>query len=154
MSFNYSCPNFPPITLPYPLPSGHCQFDLDFHVFGYILLTCLFCWLDSGILCSRKKEGTLFLLKKDFIYLFLEKGEGKRKRGRETSTCGWLLQAPYWGPGLQPAHVPWLNQQPFGLQACAQTTEPHQPGRNYCLHFTGAVFGLLHAASLNPQKSL
>ena len=44
-------------------------------------------------------------LKKDFIDLFLERGEGRKKR-RETSMYGCLLHAPYWGPGLQPRPVP------------------------------------------------
>ena len=26
--------------------------------------------------------------------------------------CGCLWHAPYWGPGLQPRHVPWLGIQP------------------------------------------
>ena len=43
--------------------------------------------------------------KKDFIYLFLKAGEG-REKGRETSMCGCLFCAPYWGPGPQPRHVP------------------------------------------------
>ena len=30
-----------------PLPSGYYQFVLYFNVSGYILLTCLFCWLGS-----------------------------------------------------------------------------------------------------------
>ena len=46
-----------------------------------------------------------FFFFEDFIYLFLERGEGKEK-GRETSMCGCLSRAPYWGPGLQPRHVP------------------------------------------------
>ena len=46
-----------------------------------------------------------FIFKKDFIYLFLE-GKGGRKRGRETSMCGYLWCTPYWAPGLQPRHVP------------------------------------------------
>ena len=39
-----------------------------------------------------------------------------------------LLHAPYWGPS--PGMCPeWeLNQGPFGSQAGAQSTEPHQPG--------------------------
>ena len=55
----------------------------------------------------------LFFLK-DFIYLFLERGEGREKEkekhrcARETSiSC--LLHAPTWGPGLQPRHVLWLG---------------------------------------------
>ena len=43
-----------------------------------------------------------------FIYLFLERGEG-RETERETSMCGCLSCAPYWGPGPQPRHVPWLR---------------------------------------------
>ena len=51
----------------------------------------------------------------NFIYLFLERGEGGRKRGRETSMCGCLLSTPNWGPGLQPRHVPWLGIEPVTL---------------------------------------
>ena len=47
----------------------------------------------------------------DFIYLFLDRGEGW-ERGRETSMCGCLLCALYWGPGPQPRHVPWLGIEP------------------------------------------
>ena len=47
--------------------------------------------------------------------------------------CGCLSSAPYWGPGPQPRHMPWLgiNWQPFGLQSGTQSTEPHQPGPNF-----------------------
>ena len=70
------------------------------------------------------------LFKRDFVYLFLE-GKGGRKRGRETSMCGCLSRAPYWGlcPQTQACALDWeLNQRPFGLQARTQSTEPHQPG--------------------------
>ena len=60
---------------------------------------------------------TLLFLKnfsflKYFIYLFLERGEGRRKRGRETSMCGCLSWAPYWEPGLQPRPMPWRGMEP------------------------------------------
>ena len=46
--------------------------------------------------------------------------------------CGGLSWTPYWGPDLvhNPGMCPdWeLNQQTFGSQAGAQSTEPHQPG--------------------------
>ena len=44
--------------------------------------------------------------------------------------CGCLLHTPYWRPGPQPRHVPWLEIEPgpFGSQASAQSMEPHQPG--------------------------
>ena len=48
--------------------------------------------------------GTFFF-KKDFIYLFLERGKVGRKKGRERSMCGCLLHTSYWGPGPQPRHV-------------------------------------------------
>ena len=51
----------------------------------------------------------IIFFKKDFIYLFLERGERGRKRWRETSLCGYLSHAPYWGPWPQPRHVPWLG---------------------------------------------
>ena len=47
---------------------------------------------------------------KDFIYLFLEKGEG-REKGGETSMCGCLLRTPNWGPGI----CPWLGIKPVTL---------------------------------------
>ena len=47
----------------------------------------------------------LFSFKKNFVYLFLEKGKGGRDRGRETSiSCP--SHAPNQGPGPQPTHVP------------------------------------------------
>ena len=49
-----------------------------------------------------------------FIYFYRE-GKGRRKRGRETSMCGCLSCAPYWGPGTQPRHVPWLGIEPVTL---------------------------------------
>ena len=44
---------------------------------------------------------------KDFIYLFLEKGKEGEREGEKTSVCGCLSSALYWGPVLQPRHVPW-----------------------------------------------
>ena len=52
-------------------------------------------------------RGFVFgIFKKDFIYLFLERGEGREKE-RDTSMCGCLSCAPCWG--LSPRHVPWLG---------------------------------------------
>ena len=67
------------------------------------------------------------------IYLFIFRGEGKR----ETSMYGCLSHAPYWGPGLQLSGMcpDWkLNQRPFGSQASAQSTKPHQPGPYICFY--------------------
>ena len=46
------------------------------------------------------------LKKKDFIYLFLERGEGREKE-RERNISVWLsLHAPEWGLGPQARHAP------------------------------------------------
>ena len=68
---------------------------------------------------------------KKYFYLFLERGEGKEKE-RERNTNVWLpLTCPPTGdlarnPDMCPDRE--LNPQPFGLQACTQSTELHQPG--------------------------
>ena len=60
----------------------------------------------KGVQRPGLNPGPFFFFKfKDFIYLLFDR-KGGRKRGRETSVCGCLLRAPYWGPGLQPRHVP------------------------------------------------
>ena len=61
----------------------------------------------SSYITSALCTNVHCLLKKYFIYLFLEKGERGRKRGRETSLCGCLMR-------------PLLGTQP-ATQACALT---------------------------------
>ena len=65
-----------------------------------------------------------------FFFFFLREGKGRRKRGRETSMCGWLLYTPYWGPSPQPRHVPWLGIELVTLWFAGRhsITETHQPG--------------------------
>ena len=91
---------------------------------------------------------TLFF--EDFLNLFLERGEKREKEG-EKHPCAkgtyvsCLSQVPSQGPGPPPGHVPWLGiyWRPFGSQAGAQSTEPHQPGhrsssssgRFVCIYF-------------------
>ena len=59
-------------------------------------------------------KETLEFFKKDYLFIFKE-GKGGRKRGRETSMCGCLAHALYWGPGLQPRHVPQPGIEPATL---------------------------------------
>ena len=68
---------------------------------------------------------TLFL---NLIYLFLERGEGKEKE-RERNVNVWLPLM--WDLAHNLGMCPdWeLNQQPLGLQAGVQSTEPHQLGQ-------------------------
>ena len=73
----------------------------------------------------------IYLFFKDFIYLFLERGEaGKTERGRNINV--WLPTRP---TGDQARRIPGMcpdwesNRWPFGLQTGAQSTELHQPGQ-------------------------
>ena len=70
-----------------------------------------------------------FLFLKDFTYLFLERGKGGRKG--EKHQCVVASRVPPTGdlacnPGMCPDWE--SNQRPFGLEACAQSTELHQMG--------------------------
>ena len=68
---------------------------------------------------------------KDFVYLFLERGEGKEKE-RERNINMWLhlMHPPTEDLDHNPGMCPdWeLNQWPSSSQAGAQSTEPRQPG--------------------------
>ena len=83
--------------------------------------------LNSTHLDSSPRPIVFF---KDFISLFLEKGEG-----REKHHCVVASRVPPTGdlagnPGIC---SDWeSNQRPFGSQARTQSTEPHQPGQMYC----------------------
>ena len=73
---------------------------------------------------------SIHLFKKDFIYLLLERREGRKKEG-EKHQCVLASHIP---PTEDLAHNPGMcpdwesNWRPFGSQASVQSTEPHQPG--------------------------
>ena len=48
----------------------------------------------------RLREGAHYSFLK-ILFIFKER---RREKERETSMCGFLLCAPFWGPGLQPRH--------------------------------------------------
>ena len=69
-----------------------------------------------------------FSLLKDFIYLFSESGEGrKRERGRNIFV--WEKHQLVASHVLQHRHVPWLGTEPvtFDLWDDTQPNVPHQP---------------------------
>ena len=70
----------------------------------------------------------LFIYFKDFIYLFLNRGEGREKEGEEHQCVVASTGDLAGNPGMCPAWE--SNLRPFGSQAGAQSTEPHQPGHN------------------------
>ena len=72
----------------------------------------------------------MFLFKKYFIYLFLERGREAVREG-EKHHCVVASSTPPTGdlahnPGMCPDWE--SNWQPFGSQVGTQSTEPHQPG--------------------------
>ena len=72
---------------------------------------------------------------KDFIYLFLERGRKAVREGGKHQ-CVVVSYVPPLGtqPTTQACPLDWeWNQRPFDSQACAQSTEPHQPGLLYIL---------------------
>ena len=83
----------------------------------FSVMECVLLWLKcKSYLCSSTDQmPVLFSFKKYFIYLYFIEGKGGRKRGREASMYGCLLHIPYWGPGLQLGHVPWLGIEPATL---------------------------------------
>ena len=77
-------------------------------------------WGAAGRMYLSFKKIYMCFLKELFIYVCMyvfifREGKGWKKRGRETSMCGCLSRAPYWGPGLKPRHVPCLGIKPVTL---------------------------------------
>ena len=70
-----------------------------------------------------------------YLFIFRERGrEGERER--ETSMCGCLSRTPYWGPGPQPRHVPWLGIEPMALWfAGRHSIHWAAPAGGICLQF-------------------
>ena len=81
------------------------------------------------------------------FYLFLERGE-RRKEQREGNIGVWgnppivCLTLPTGDLVCNPGMCPdWeLNQQPFGPQAGAQSTKPHQPGTFFFLNINSSIY--------------
>ena len=76
-------------TLATKLPAPHCAHTL----FGF--------WKMLFIFREREREG---------------EREGEKHWCVRDTSIGCLLHATYWGPGLQPRHVPWLRIKPVTFQ--------------------------------------
>ena len=75
---------------------------------------------------------SFYFSKRFYLLIFREKGREAGREG-EKHQCAVASHTPPAGdlvcnPGTCPDWE--LNQWPFGSQACAQSTEPHQPGLN------------------------
>ena len=68
-----------------------------------------------------------------YFFIFRER-KGERKRER---MCGCLSLAPYWGPGLQPRHVPWPGIEPVTLWFTVRcSVQWATPARDHILYDT------------------
>ena len=67
---------------------------------------------------------------KDFIYLFLERGEEREREGEKHQCMAASCMLPTGDLSHNSGMCPdWeSNQQPFGSQASIQFIKPHQPG--------------------------
>ena len=66
--------------------------------------------------CRHLAPSSWLIFLKILFISFHREGKGEIKRGRETSMCGCLSQAPNWGPGQQPKHVFRLGIKPVTFQ--------------------------------------
>ena len=82
-------------------------------------------WFNPNNSLTGLKEGTVlrFLKKILFIYLFLEREEGK-ERGTKTSMCGCLSCIPYWGLVPQPRNIPWTGNRTGDTLICRPVLDP------------------------------
>ena len=68
---------------------------------------------DCTTLSIHKSENIeLYRYFLGFIFLFLERGKGGKKKGKKHQCVVASHAPPYWGHDPQPRHVPWLGIEP------------------------------------------
>ena len=102
----------------------------------------------QGIHSLPSTEMRKYIFKKDFIYLLLERREGKekeRERNMDVQEIYRLVASPtpptgdlVCNPGMCPDWE--SNWWPFSLQASIQSTEPQQPGLKYFFMLVSAFW--------------
>ena len=64
------------------------------------------------------------LFKKDFTYLFLERGGEREKEGEKHQCMAVSYAAPHWGPGLQLRHVSSTGNETSNPLVCRLALNP------------------------------
>ena len=104
---------------------------------GLSLCFCWFChaqcWLNFfTVQLDLRSQCMLYLFKRFYLFIFRERGREREREGMKHQ-CVVASHAPPTGWGPELACNPGMcrdqesNCPPFGSQAGAQTTEPHQP---------------------------
>ena len=99
-------------------------------------------------------KGINFFFK--ILFIFRQRGREGEREG-EKHQCVVASPMPlHCGPGPQPGTCPvWdANQQPFGSQAIAQSTEPHQPGPKFFFYGILSIMAILSAFAKYDLKIL
>ena len=100
-----------------------------------------------GYIVSMMMMVISFCFSLFYLFIFIE-GKGETKTRRETSLCGCLSPAPYWGPDQQPRHVPWLGMKPMTLWFTGR----------YLIHWTTAardrMVVILIAEAIQPHLTM
>ena len=98
----------------------------------------IYAYLDCAVLlCFASIPLFPFFFFFKILFIYFREGKGGRKRGRETSMCGCLLCAPYWGLGLQPRHVPQTGNWTGDPLVCRPALNPlsYTSQGSHCLCF-------------------
>ena len=110
---SFACPTSPPHSRASPPAFKHALMFLTEKAMWKTNTFPLF-HFSSNTIQSVYLQKKVSLKKKDFIYLFLDRGR-QGEREREKHQCVAASHMPlHWGPGLQPRHVPWLGIEPVG----------------------------------------
>ena len=75
-------------------------------------------WMQTSYIC--RVVLPVSRARKPLRALFSAVAKEIRMAWLTTSICGGLSHAPYWGPGPQPRHVPWLGTEPVPLWFAGQ----------------------------------
>ena len=111
-------------------PSSYDNYSISIQICWVPYTVTWIPWGCSHVMVNRHFERTLILrpdllvktgmrslliylqnnLHKFYLFIFRERERDRERQGeRETSMCSCPSCAPYWRPGLQPRHVPWLG---------------------------------------------
>ena len=103
--------------------------DLGVNISGFLFVSALPVKSKISLLFSLSFFNYLpylWIFKKDFVYLLLEKEEGRKKERERNIDMLERHQSvafpvpPVWGPAPRPRHVPWLGIKPVTFRFTGQ----------------------------------